>query len=295
MLSPVNLRQLKFFVAVAEQRSFRRAAEICHITQPPLSRAIAGLESHLGVRLFERNQRSVTLTPAGQAMLESTRRCLAAAEDAVNAARGAAQPLKPTIRIGVVSAEYAQMTPLTTLTARLRAEGERLEFKTMQAHEGVAALHANQLEAAVVYTPVDGDTRGLHVQAMRQDNLAVALKPSHPLAARDAVMLRELATERLILFPRFVMPQKYDEVTGFFRRSRRKPVWIDGNGSLFEDLAMVARGEGVAIVPEEPTRVHTNLNLVVKPLVNPTVFWSVVLITRPEHAKRFRDELQRQA
>ncbi len=221
-------------------------------------------------------------------MLEPASRCLAAAEDAVNAARISARQLEPTIRIGVVTAEYAQITPLTTLTAHLRAEGERLEFKTMQAHEGVAALHANQVEAAVVYTPVDGDTRGLHVQALRQDSLVVALEPSHPLAARDAVMLRELATERLILFPRFVMPQKYDEVTGFFRRSRRKPVWIDGNSSLLEDLAMVARGEGIAIVPEAPTRVHINLNLVVKPLVNPTVFWSVVLVTRPEHAKRFQ-------
>src|SRR5512132_26077 len=99
---PLTLRQLQYVVAVAEARSFRRAAEACHVSQPSLSQQIADVERALGVRLFERDRRRVLVTAAGEALLARARRVLVEADDLLEAARRHVDPLAGTVRLGVI-------------------------------------------------------------------------------------------------------------------------------------------------------------------------------------------------
>ena len=118
---PFTLRQLQYAVAVADARSFRRAAERCHVSQPSLSAQIAQLEGALGVRLFERDRRRVLLTPAGEELVERARRVLLEADDLLDAARRLGDPLAGTLRIGVIPTVSPYLLPSVTPALARRA------------------------------------------------------------------------------------------------------------------------------------------------------------------------------
>src|SRR3954464_10683186 len=196
---PVELRQLRYFVAVAEELHFGRAAERLHMSQSPLSRAIRELESQLGVVLFVRTTRRVELTSAGAALLERGRRALAEVELAVDAARRAAEPAYDAVRIGHgplsrgVAARLAAEIAARHPELKVRLE----EDLTPELLERVAT---HELSAAAVFqTPAIPRRLRVRIDALRDEPLLAALPATHRYADADAIPLGVFVTDRVLL------------------------------------------------------------------------------------------------
>lgn len=196
---PVELRQLRYFVAVAEELHFGRAADRLHMSQSPLSRAIRELEREIGLVLFVRTTRRVELTPAGTALLERARRALEEVDHAIGDARRAAEPASDVVAIG-----YG---PLSRHPARQIAEAHMLrapdtplrldEDLTPGLLERVAT---GELAAAVVFsTPSAARRHGVRIDALRDEPLLAALPALHPYAEAEAIPIGAFAAEQVLL------------------------------------------------------------------------------------------------
>jgi DNA-binding transcriptional LysR family regulator len=198
---PVELRQLRYFVAVAEELHFGRAAERLHMSQSPLSRAIRELERELGVVLFVRTTRRVELTPAGSALLERARSALAEVDLAVDDARRAAQAGREALAIGYGPFSRSLVTRIVEAVAE---EHPDLEFRL---EEGVAPelfgrVAAHELAAAAALeTPAAARRRGVRVDALRDEPLLAALPATHRYAEADAIPIDAFVAE-CVLLPR---------------------------------------------------------------------------------------------
>jgi LysR family transcriptional regulator, hydrogen peroxide-inducible genes activator len=194
----LTLRQLQYLVAVADTLSFRKAAERCHVSQPSLSAQVAQLEEALGVRVFERDRRHVLLTEPGREMVERARRLLVDADDLVEAARCAADPLTGTLRIGVIPTISPYLLP--GLSRRLRRKFRRLNVVWVEDKTAVLtkSLRAGALEAALV--ALEADLGEVDSEVVARDPFALVALPSHPLVrSRSAATPKELAGARVLL------------------------------------------------------------------------------------------------
>src|SRR6478736_6451693 len=181
---PTSLRQLQYAVAIADTRSFRRAAERCGVSQPPLSAQIAQLEGALGVRLFERDRRRVLLTPAGEELIERARRVLIDADDLVDAARGLGDPLAGTLAVGVIPTVSPYLLPAAA--PAIRRAHPRLTVRWLEEKTEILAreLHAGRLDAALL--ALEADLGGpLQREVIGRDRFVLAAPPTHPLAKRS--------------------------------------------------------------------------------------------------------------
>ena len=196
---PVELRQLRYFVAVAEELHFGRAAERLHMSQSPLSRSIRELERELGLVLFVRTTRRVELTTAGSALLERARHALAEIDAAVDEARRASTP-----DAGILTVGY---TPFTRLqAARIAEEVERerpklhLRLEEDVSPELLRQIASHELTAAVVMeTPAAARRYGVRIDALRDEPLLAALPATHAYANADAIPIGAFAAERVLL------------------------------------------------------------------------------------------------
>ena len=196
---PVELRQLRYFVAVAEELHFGRAAARLHMSQSPLSRAIRELERELGLVLFVRTTRHVELTPAGSALLERSRRALAEVDAAIADARRAAQPDSTALGVG--------FTPMTRLQAtRIAEELESGQSeRPLRLEEDVTPgllprVAAGELAAAAVLeTPAAARRHGVRIEALRDEPLLAALPASHRYANAAAIPVGAFAAEHVLL------------------------------------------------------------------------------------------------
>lgn len=192
----VELRQLRYFVAVAEELHFTRAARRVHIAQQPLSAAIARLEQQLGVTLLERTTRRVELTVAGEALLEPARAALAAVDDAIAAAQSAARGEAGELTVGLSSGAWYGLEPLFD-AVRVRHRGLHLQVRQQSTRPLLDDVRAGTLDLAVglcVQDPV-----GLGCQRLKDEPVFVAVPESHRLAGRGTVALVELAGETVAL------------------------------------------------------------------------------------------------
>jgi LysR family hydrogen peroxide-inducible transcriptional activator len=195
---PVTLRQLQYVLAVAEHKSFRRAAEACAVAQPSLSLQVAQLESALGVVLFERLPRGVVITEAGAALLERARRTVIAADDLLGAAERARDPLSGTLRIGLIPTVAPYLLP--SLAPVLRARYPRLQLVWLEEKTRVLLerIAAGELEAGVV--AAESDLGELAHAELARDPFFLALPPGHRLArARGPARPAELDGETVLL------------------------------------------------------------------------------------------------
>jgi DNA-binding transcriptional LysR family regulator len=252
----MELRHLRYFVAVAEELHFSRAAERLHIAQPPLSQQIRRLEDELGVRLFERTRRRVLLTDAGRMVLEEARRTLAQAARVVNVARRSAEGAAGFLRIG-----FSSSAPYTTLPAilrRFRAQfpDVKLSLFERSSEEQVELLAADAIDAAFVRRPVENAPASLIVKTILREPLVLALPQSHRLRRRRAVEVRALADESFILFPRHAAPGLYDQIAAMCRRAGFQPTVAQEAVQMQTIVSLVSAGLGVAIVPASIRKLH---------------------------------------
>ena len=177
---PLTLRQLQYALAVAEHKSFRRAAEACAVAQPSLSAQVAELESALGVRLFERRPRGVMITEAGAAILARAQRTLVDADDLVATAERTRDPMSATLRIGLIPTVAPYLLP--EIAPILRERHPRLSLLWVEDKTRVllAQLAAGALDAAVV--AAESDLGDVETEPLARDAFVLALPPGHPLA-----------------------------------------------------------------------------------------------------------------
>ena len=279
----MDLRHLRYFVAVAEERHFGRAAERLHMAQPPLSQAIRQLEAELGVTLLHRTTRRVDLTEAGRVYLERARGILGEVDQAADLARRVAAGAVGHLTIGCVGT--AAYSVLPTLARRLSAELPGVDFAfrgEMLAPDQVVALHDGVIDVALLRPPVTDPT--LTVETLRRDRLMVALPSDHPLTERTQVRALDLADVDLIVHSADRRSVMYGVVLGLLHDAGVEPHIRHEVGETSTLLTLVAGGLGVAIVPEPVTALALE-GVAFRPLVQPTASVELAVAHRTDRTE----------
>ncbi|MGI5405114.1 LysR substrate-binding domain-containing protein [Streptomyces sp. CA-135486] len=248
----IEVRQARYFIAVAEELHFGRAAERLRMSQPPLSQAIQQLERQLGTRLLERTSRNVTLTESGTVLLRHCYALLATADAAAMAVAQAQAGYLGTLALGAVTSAFTQ--PLPAILHRFRTERPQIELRVQELDTpaGIQALLNHQLDVAVIRH--GGSDRRLRVDPLRRDHLVVAVPQDHELAGNRSVDLAVLADQPWVWLPRTVSPTYHDELIAACRRAGFSPQSRHQANSIHSQLAMVACGLGVTLVPHTSTQ-----------------------------------------
>jgi DNA-binding transcriptional LysR family regulator len=249
-MSLPDLWQLRYFIAVAEQLHFGRAATALHISQPPLSRAIRALEERLGMALFIRNRRKVELTPAGALLLEEARRTLGQLERAVLELRGMASGERGRLRVGFVSlADYGGVLPRLLKSYKAARPGVQLSLREMLSPEQSLALATGELDFGLLLPPVS-EAEGLEHVIVQRERFVAALPARHRLAtARGPLAMRELADESFVMVPREIAPGLYDIVSGLAARAGFSLNVAQEAIQMQTVVSLVSSGLGAAVVP----------------------------------------------
>jgi len=243
----LEVREGRYFIAVAEELHFGRAAERLHMSQPPLSQAIKALEHRLGADLFVRSTRSVALTAAGEVFLHHCRALINAAQEAEEAARQAAEGQLGLLRIGAVTSAF--FDPLPDMLATFRAAHPRVEIvlQELDTHDALRALTERAIDVALVRqlaTPP-----GLQRRTLLNEEFVLAV-PSVWELGTELANLSETADLPWIWLPRHISPDYHDKVVACCRDNGFAPPVTNTAHSIVSQLAMVACGIGVAVVPE---------------------------------------------
>ena len=247
-----DFRQLRYFVAVAEELSFTRAAIRLHLSQPPLSQQIQALERDLGVRLLERDKRNVALTEAGRVFLEEARQILAKAEEARSHVLAAAAGYSGQLRLAyTVSVSFHPALPQALLRYGQIAPNVRIQLNEMYSEPQFAALLAGQIDVGFVRDEPQHtkDARSLRLTVIDREPLLLALPSGHPLAARKSVRLAEVADDAFITQPRELAATLYDRLVKLAAKAGFKPRINQHAQQINGLLALVAAGLGLALVP----------------------------------------------
>jgi len=258
----MNLRDLRYFVALADHKHFGRAAEACFVSQPTLSTQVRKLEEELGVTLVERAPRQAMLTPAGRDIAERARRIVADVEQMKESARRSQDPEAGTIRLGVFPTLGPYLLP--HVVPRIRKRFPRLELLLVEEKSDVllSRLREGKLDAGLLALPVHDEQ--LHTEFLFEEPFLLAVPEGHPLAKRDSLALRELSDQRLLLLEdgHCMRDQALDvcqmsgasEKTGFQATSLetlRQMVAADVGVTLLPTLAIkppVARSETIRLL-----------------------------------------------
>ena len=267
----MELRHLRYFVAVAGEENVSRAALKLHVSQPGLSRQIRDLEDEIGFQLLERSAKSVRLTAAGKVFLTEAREVLLHADAAVNKARAVAHGGGGEIHVG-----YAPSLTVQILPPMLRSfQGEfphvRVTLHDLSSEEMLAQLGTKKLHLALTVRPPGKMLRGLSFVEIARYAMCVAVAPQHPLAKSRTLTLPQIAREPLIGYTRKDYPEYHNEIGRLFAAVGCKPRFAEeheGGNSL---IAAVEAGRGVALVPSSLTcMVGARLKLIaLKPALPP--------------------------
>jgi DNA-binding transcriptional LysR family regulator len=242
-----ELRHLRYFVAVAEELNFSRAARKLQMAQPPLSVAIRQLEQELGAELFQRSTREVKLTEAGAALLDGARRTLAEAERAMADARRAAAGEVGSLRVAFSWSARFETLPAIGRAFRERRPDVALLTEEMWNARMAAALRGGSVDVAVALCPeIAGE---LAYEPIRREAVVALLGTQHALAHERAIQLDALADEAFVLFPRELAPRLHDTLIGLCRRSGFEPQVRSESFHTGWELNVLAELPVVAIVP----------------------------------------------
>jgi DNA-binding transcriptional LysR family regulator len=246
----MNLRQLRYFVAVAEELHFGRAAVRLHISQPPLSQQIRNLEDILGVSLFKRDKKRIELTFAGQVFLDSARKLLEQSQWAIQTVRRAAKGEVGTLVIG-----YASSIPFSGLIGRVVREFRRqrpdvqLRIKEMRAIEQIQALLERDIDIGFVREPLRQTHPQVESRCVYREAFVVAMPTDHPLSNTPSVRLADLRHDAFVLYPRDSGTVLYDQVIHLCHGAGFFPNVIQETPQFASVLDLVSAGLGVTIVP----------------------------------------------
>jgi DNA-binding transcriptional LysR family regulator len=246
----IEMRQLRYFVAVAEELHFGRAAGRLHMTQPPLSQAIAALEDGLGTALFLRNRRTVALTPAGSALLPEARRILAEAALLPDLARRAASGEAGRLALAfITSADYSVLPPFLRRYSE-RYPGVQLSLQEATSDVQVDELLRGRIDAGLLIPPLPDRARAELDYMKVLDEPLILCAPAGLLRRKGPVALRNLPALPLIIFPREISPALHDAILSCFRAAGITPAIGQQAIQMQTIVSLVSAGMGLALVPQ---------------------------------------------
>ena len=259
----MEFRQLRYFVTVAQELHFGRAAETLDITQPALSKQIRVLEANIGIELFFRTKRSVKLTPAGEVFLTEAQQLLQQADAAVRLAKDTASGKVGKLKIGLTAT--ATYTILPDLVRRFRADYPQVEIEMLElsTEAQVIALNRGEIDIGFLHPPID--SRGLTIYPILAEELVVVLPKQHGLTIKESLSFSDLASESFILHPRAEGPFLYDEFLKLCRQAGFEPKIVKEVDTHQARIFFVAAGMGITFLPKS-LETSISLDLVYKPM-----------------------------
>lgn len=243
----MELSHIRYFVAVAEELHFGRAAQRLHITQPSLSKAVSRLEKELGIELLHRAKRKVQLTEAGGVFFEEACRVLEDVKHATEAARRAAEGETGALEVGFFSPAIYGVLPEIMKTYRDRFPDVRVTLHEWTSAVQMERLREGKIEVGFMRAPVDDEE--LITEHVFHEPIVAALPANHPLAAWETVPPEKLANEPFIMVPRHKEPNSFDKYVGICQRAGFSPHIVQEVFEIHAIVGLVATGMGVAFVP----------------------------------------------
>lgn len=277
----MELRQLKYFVAVAEELHFRRAAERLYVAQPAVSEQIRKLEGELGVRLFDRTNRRVSITEAGAALLEEGRRVLAQAETARLAARNAVDRAGAWLRIGYLPDSLPASVPRAL--GQLARDPARVDVSVETGHAVRLIQRVRDRELDAVVAGLPAPTAGLLVTSLGHQSMVAAIAATDERSVAPAVSLARLAPTRLVTMSREVNPAFHDAVVSLCRDASVAPTLLEVREPRVESVLLaVAAGAGPAILPAAVSERYGSPGVRFVPLEDGDSAFESAVLTHPE-------------
>lgn len=244
----MELKQMRYFLALAQEGNFSRAAERLHMAQPPLTRQIQAIEEELGAPLFVRISKGVELTEAGQALLAEVPNILALAERSAERTRLAGKGFVGRLEVGTFGSSILNVVPRVLLNFHKLRPEVGIGLHSMARGEQIRALRERHI--SVGFARLVPDEPDLVVEMVQRESLLVALYEGHPLCDKAAITVRDLDNEPLILYPNFPAPSLAQRVIEAFRRGRARLKIEQQVDDVVTAVALVASGFGLCITTE---------------------------------------------
>lgn len=259
----MELRHLRYFIAVAEEQNIGRAAARLHISQPPLTRQIQQLEEELGVQLFIRTPRGMELTPAGELLLEEARNIRAVVEQATERTQRAGQGKLGRLDVGIFGSAILDIIPRVLAEFRAAYPEVKVVLHSMNKSEQIEALRQRRIDLGFnrVLTPLPD----IASELVTTESLLLAISADHPLAGHAVVPFAALAEHPLVMFPTGSRPSFIDRVIGLCQQVGFVPQISQEVGDVVSAVALVANGFGACLVSES-TSVLALPGVVYRPL-----------------------------
>jgi len=275
----MELRHLRYFVAVAEELSFTRAAERLGIRQPPLSLQIQQLEKEIGTSLFYRHARRVELSGAGKLLLEETRDILERVERARTDVKRRARGETGKVWIGSAPSTQLDRSVLSIMREfKKKYPGLVIYSEELSSQALVARVQAGNIDAAFTWSPVS-DLENLALVPIADHNSFIMLPESHPLSRKSPVALAALAKEKFLLPARHGNAAMYDAIVAACRRAGFEPDLNNETPHVLAIFPIVAAGLGVSVVPRCMTRFHFE-GVSFRPVAGEALHWPISLVHR---------------
>jgi LysR family hca operon transcriptional activator len=247
-LSAVELRHLRYFVAVAEELSFTRAATRLRTAQPSLSQQIRQLEQSVGVKLLDRSRHHVTLTSAGRVFLQQAKDILARVEHARRLANRAADGLTDEMTVGTFTSADVKILPALRPLVAEQLPDLRLILHSKYALDSIAGLQSGALDVAFVRGPLVAD--GLESVELLREQLVIVMPSHHPLARRKRIPVESLDDLPCITMPRSLSPALHDAAASLYREAKIRMHAVSSADNLLGHLQLVQEGMGFALLPD---------------------------------------------
>lgn len=245
----MELRHLRYFIAVAEQENVSRAALKLHVSQPGVSRQIHDLEEEIDFKLFERSAKSLRLTEAGRKFLDEARAVLQRADDAVKNARAVANGAGGEIHVGYAPSLTVQILPRALRAFQAKLPQTRVQLHDLSTEEMLSGLRTGKLHVALTARQPQRMSRGLHFRELARYPMCAALPPGHPLAKSKTVGLPQLLREPLIAYSRAEYPEYHELLDELFADAGTPHIAEEHDG-ITSIIAAVESGRGFALVPQ---------------------------------------------
>jgi DNA-binding transcriptional LysR family regulator len=272
----MELRQIRSFLSVAETLHFGRTAELVHISQPALSLQIRALEEEIGARLLERNRRKTTLTAAGAAFRDDAAAALARLDQAIRNSRLAAQGKAGLLRIGFISTAGNELVP--NIIRLFRDLNPQVEFslRSIPTAPQLQMLRTGALDIGFLRLPI-GEQPSLEVLPVHREPFVLVVSASHRLAKRKRVRLREVSSERFVMYERDYAPGFHDLILGILRDAGFIPYVSQTGAEIATLISLVAAQMGVTILPASAVK-HSVASVVACDIVGELPMSEIALV-----------------
>lgn len=277
----IELRHLRYFIAVAEELHFGRAAERLHMAQPPLSQQIRQLEEYLGFQLFHRTKRNVQLTEAGQIFLERCQQLLIQLDQAIQDGQQASRGEIGKLAIGFVSSTAYSVLPSMLHQFRSQFPAVALTLRELTTDQQIQWLRDKRIDVGFLRPPIDNPE--FQMMTVLREPLVVALPEHHPLTVQEKISLRSLTSEPFILFPRRLATGLYDQIISLCQQANFSPRVVQEAIQIQTIISLVAAEMGIAIVPVSIQNLQRT-GVVYRHLREPTPEAAIAVVWRSDDA-----------